>query len=159
MLKLDLEKAYDRLDWNFVEETLLNASIPYRVVRAIMRILQGSSCRELWNGESTEAFMSTRDLQQGDPLSPYIFVICIQRLGSWIQQELDRGRWRPLKTSRGGPAVSHLFFADDILLFAEATEAQVECILDGINRFCKASRQRINFVSLQSSSHQIFQRW
>lgn len=145
ILKLDLEKAYDRLEWSFVEETLTDACIPRKLIRVILKIFQGSSCRLLWNREATKDFKPTRRLQQGNPLSLYIFVMCMQRLSSWIQKEVDTGRWKSLKTSRGGTAISHLFFADGILLFAKETEAQVECILEGINKIYRASGQRINF--------------
>lgn len=53
--------------------------------------------------------------------------------------------WKPLKASRSGPHVSHLFFADDLLLFAEVDEDQVACITEGLQLFSKASGQRINY--------------
>lgn len=139
IIKLDLEKAYDRLEWSFVEESLIDASVPRKLVSVIINILQRSTCKLLWNGETTETIKPTRGLRQGDPLSPYIFVICMERFSRWIHREVDRGKWRPLKVSRGGTAVSHLFFADDIVLFAEVTEDQINCILEGVNSFCKAS--------------------
>lgn len=150
ILKLDLEKAYDRLEWNFVQESLIDASVPWKLVSVILNILQRSTCKLLWNGETTETFKLARGLRQGDPLSPYIFVICMERFSRWIHKEVKSGRWRLLKASRGGASVSHLFFADlffadDILLFPEATDGQVDCILNGINRFCRASGQKINF--------------
>lgn len=144
IVKLDLEKAYNRLEWRFIEETLLDADIPVRLVQVILNMLRSSSCKLLWNGESMESFKPTRGLRQGDPLSLYIFVLCMQRLSSWIQREVSLRRWRPLKAARGGEVVSHLLFADDILLFTEATVDQVDCILDGLNKFCKASGHKIN---------------
>lgn len=63
ILKLDLEKAYDRLEWQFVEDTLKDAQIPHKLVEVIMEILKGSSCRLLWNGEITESFKPSRGLR------------------------------------------------------------------------------------------------
>lgn len=123
VVKLDLKKAYDRLEWRFIEETLIDVSIPPMLVAVIMGILHRSSCRLLWNGESTESFNPSRGLRQGDLLSPYLFVLCLERLRRWIHSKVAEGRWRPLKASRGGAPISHLFFADDILLFAEASDA------------------------------------
>lgn len=145
VLKLDLEKAYDRLEWSFVEETLEDLGIPSKLIAVIMGMLRRSSCRLLWNGDSTEAFKPSRGLCQGDPLSPYLFVLCLERLSRWILNKVAEGRWRPVKPSRGRMGVSHLFFADDIILFAEASEDQVDCIKEGWSSFYRASGQKINF--------------
>src|SRR4051812_32392953 len=74
-----------------------------------------------------------------------LFVLCVERLGHWIQRKVEEGRWKPLRASRGGRMISHLFFADDLLLFAEATIDQANCIREGLEGFCSASGQRVNF--------------
>lgn len=144
MIKMDLEKTYDRLEWKFIEETLIDASIPDNLIGVTMEMLRRSSCRLMWNGEATEAIKPTRGLRQGDLLSPYLFIMCMERLSRWVHQRVEEGNWRPLKASRGGPVVSHLFFADDILLFVEAIEMQVDRALKGINEFSAASGQKVN---------------
>lgn len=58
---------------------------------------------------------------------------------------MEEGRLRPLKASRGGPALSYLFFADDLLFFSEADRDQLHCIKQGIEQFCKASWQKVNY--------------
>lgn len=138
ILKLDLEKAYDRMDWRFVEETLRDIPLPDTMVHVIMNIIRCTSSRLIWNGELTESI-------KHDPLSPYIFVLCLERLSKWIQCKVNEGVWRPLQASRSGIKISHLFFADDLLLFAEADTSQVACILQGLRGFCNASGQPINF--------------
>lgn len=62
ILKLDLEKAYDRLDWGIIEETLRDATLPNKLIDAITGIISKSKCRLLWNGEATEFIMPTRGL-------------------------------------------------------------------------------------------------
>lgn len=109
-----------------------------------LHVLSGS-CRLLWNGEVMSAIKPTRRLRQGDPLAIYLFVLSMERLGHWIQRRVEESRWKALKASRQGPRISHLFFADDLLLFSEASEDQIACIKEGLERFCKTSGQKVNF--------------
>lgn len=110
-----------------------------------MGLLKPSSCRLVWNMEKMEVIIPTRGLRQGDPLSPYQFVMCIERLSHWILKMIKEGVWRPLLASRGEVKISHLLFADDILLFAEAREDQVIYIKDELTRFCGTLGKLINF--------------
>lgn len=69
----------------------------------------------------------------------------MERLSHWIQIEVEKGVLKPIKASWSGPGISHIFFVDDILLFAEARENQVACIKKGLGIFCKASGQLVGF--------------
>lgn len=80
-----------------------------------------------------------------DPNSPYIFVLCLERISHRLQKEVYRGQWKPLKASRNGPGISHLFFADDLLFFAESSSVQMKVIVECLNDFAKALGQRVNF--------------
>lgn len=75
----------------------------------------------LWNGEKTEAFTPSRGLRQGDPLSPYLFVLCLKRLGHLIEEAVDTKEWKSIRLSQGSSQLSHICFADDLILFAEAS--------------------------------------
>ena len=98
----------------------------------------------LWNGERTEAFKPQRRLRQGDPLSPYLFVLCMERLCHQIEFAVAKKDWKPIKLSRGGPALSHICFADDLILFAEASVSQVRVIRKVLENFCEASGQKVS---------------
>lgn len=144
-MKLNLEKTYDIMEWSFIVETLCDAGIPENLTQTIMRCIKRRSCRLLWNGEVTDQIKPSRGPRQGDLLSSYLFILCLERLAHWIQAKEDARFWKPVKASRRGPSISHLFFADDILLFSEVDEDQVEPIQEGISRFAQASCQKINF--------------
>lgn len=101
-VKIDLEKAYDRLKWNFVRDTLRDIGIPEPLVSIIWQCISSSNMRVLWNGEELESFLPTRGIRQGDPLSPYLFVLCMERLSHLISAAANEGRWKPFPFSKDG---------------------------------------------------------
>ncbi|XP_028752652.1 uncharacterized protein LOC114712303 [Neltuma alba] len=143
-IKVDMEKAYDRLDWNFLEFTMKSLGLSDNFVDIIMKCISTASMRVLWNGVAIESFQPSRGVRQGDPLSPYLFVLCMERLGQLIQHEIERGRWKPMKLSTRGPIISHLFFADDLILFGEASTDQMLEMKNIMHFFCQSLRTEPN---------------
>lgn len=79
-----------------------------------------------------------------DPLSPYIFVLCMEVLGHYFQNAVDKGNWKGIKISRGSPMISHLFFVDGLILFEEAKMRQTKVMEDILRSFCNESRQKVS---------------
>ena len=102
----------------------------------------------LFNGGNLDPFIPTRGLRQGDLISPYLFILCMEFLGHLIKLKCVVGDWKPLKASHGNIGITHLFFADDLILFAKIEENTCEVISEVLNRFCKESDQK---VSLEKS--------
>lgn len=102
----------------------------------------------LWHGEILGSIQNERGLRQGDPLSPYLFVLCMERLSNMIRSKVDVGAWKGIQVSRTSPALTHLFFADDLILFAKADQSNCNTIMEVLNDFCKMSGQKL---SLQKS--------
>lgn len=73
----------------------------------------------MWNEAHTESFKPTRGLRQGDPLSPYLFVIYMEKLSLHIQQMVEDKQWQPITMAKNGPGLSHFLFADDVFLFCK----------------------------------------
>ncbi|CAL1410370.1 unnamed protein product [Linum trigynum] len=144
VLKVDLAKAYDRIRWGFVRDTLVAAGAPDKFVELTMACISSASMQIQWNGGLTESFQPSRGLRQGFPLSPYIFTLCMERLRHIIADAVRAGRWKPIKLSQDGPTLSHLFFADDLILFGEATRAQVQEINACFEKFGGSSGQQIS---------------
>lgn len=88
-LKIDLSKAFDSLEWSFIHETLVIYNIPMTLVNLIMNCVTTSSISEFWNGQITDHFLPCRGIRQGDPLSPFIFVLCLERLSQMIENKVN----------------------------------------------------------------------
>ena len=143
-IKVDLEKAYDRLNWEFIIDTLTDVGLPANLIEIIMWCVTSSDMQLLWNGGVTDSFLPSRGIRQGDPMSPYLFVLCIERLAQFISLAASNGLWEPISISKRGPKLSHLCFADDLILFAKASMEQVQVVKGILDLFCASSGQKVN---------------
>ena len=119
-LKLDLDKAYDRLEWPFIQDTLENFRVPPSLITLIMNMIFSTRFHILWNGSPLSKVIPSRGIRQGDPLSPYLFILCLERLSIKLTEAVRNKKIHPLHF-RTGVHLSHLFFTDDIFLFTKAT--------------------------------------
>ena len=139
-IKLNLEKAYDRLEWSFIRDTLNLFNFPDQLISLIMSCISTTSISILFNGGALDAFQPSRGLCQGDPLLPYLFILCMEVLGALIEGKYRENLWNPIKASQVGPSFSHIFFADDLMLFAKADKKNFVAIKDVLDSFCEISR-------------------
>ncbi|GKV38629.1 hypothetical protein SLEP1_g46518 [Rubroshorea leprosula] len=142
--KIDLHKAFDSVDWNYLREVLIDFNLPDQLVRLIMFSVTSLQLSVIWNGEELPYFQPKRGLRQGDPLSPYLFIMVMEKLSHMIMSRLQEHKWTPFRLSRGGLTLSHLFFADDLMLFGKASITQIETIIDCLSEFARRSRLEIN---------------
>ena len=110
-----------------------------------MSCITSTSLAVLVNGERLDTFTPSRGIKQGDPLSPYIFILCMENLAWLIHNEVEAGNWSEIRVSRNDPSFTHLFFADDLVLFAKATNKNCTTINKILRTFCDISGQKINF--------------
>jgi hypothetical protein len=143
-IKVDLAKAYDMLRWDFIHSTLQEIGLPLNMVRVIMQGISSVKTNVNWHGSRAPYFSPNRGIRQGDPMSPYIFVICMDKLSHLISQSVNKGEWKGIKAGRSGPTISHLMFADDLLLFGEANGDQMNCVMRVLNEFCNISGQKVS---------------
>ncbi|XP_074266081.1 uncharacterized protein LOC141588541 [Silene latifolia] len=143
-LKLDLEKAFDRLEWDFVRTCLIAVNIDPETISLIMSCISTTSAFVTFNGTPLDTFTPSRGIRQGDPLSPYLFIICMEALSRLIHQACNNSDWIPFPLGKGGVSFSHLLFADDILVFGRTSERNLCALQDTILSFCSDSGQKIN---------------
>lgn len=119
ILKIDLEKAYDMADWDFLESVLKWFNVEKSFCNLIMSCVKNTTTSILWNGTPLTSFNPSRGLRQGDPLSPYLFVMCMEYLSALILDKVNQNKWKGIKASPNRPTITHLFFADDLILFTK----------------------------------------
>lgn len=85
--------------------------------KLIMSYITTNSIQILLNGRLAEAFYHSSGIRQRDPMSPYIFIMCMERLSHLIQQSVGSKVWNSIKISNKVPSLSHIFFADHLTLF------------------------------------------
>ena len=89
VIKINLEKAYDRLEWSFVRIVLDHIGFPKNFSELILSCISTTSTSLLFNGSKLEAFTPSRGIRQGDPISPYFFLLCREYLSSLITKSYD----------------------------------------------------------------------
>ena len=99
VIKVDLEKAYEKIEWSFITEVLINANFPHNLVNLIISCVSSVSTSILFNGGSVEPIFPSRGIRQGDPLSPYLFILCMEVLRHLIEDKCNEKRWAPIKSS------------------------------------------------------------
>ena len=122
---------------------LARINLPSKLIDVIMSCVSMVSTSILFNGEALDPILPSRGIRQGDPLSPYLFIICMEFLGQLIEEKCNMKTWQPVKASQSGPEFFHLFFADDLILFAKADWVNCSAIRDVLDEFCDLSGQSV----------------
>ncbi|XP_031287891.1 uncharacterized protein LOC116146622 [Pistacia vera] len=117
MVKIDMAKAYDHVDWKFLLNVLTSFGFSSQVCNLVRECVTCPWFSIMMNGTSKGFFQPARGLRQGDPLSPYLFIIMEEVLSRLLCKNFEEGRIRCYSHPVGAPLVSHLLYADDLLVF------------------------------------------
>ncbi|KAG7546653.1 Zinc finger CCHC-type [Arabidopsis suecica] len=153
MLKVDIRKAFDSVNWDFILSALRALRIPEKFVGWISECITTPTFSVCLNGNSSGYFKSAKGLRQGDPLSPYLFVLAMEVFTRLLQSRFDQGyiSYHP-RTS--GISLSHLMFADDVMIFFDGTEASLHGINETLDDFASC-RDRKTWFSCCLLANQI----
>uniref|UniRef100_A0A803QQJ3 Reverse transcriptase domain-containing protein n=1 Tax=Cannabis sativa TaxID=3483 RepID=A0A803QQJ3_CANSA len=140
-IKLDMHKSYDRMEWTFIRKVLRANGFDEKSCGLIMSCVTGITYSAILNGTPLKKFQPQRGLRQGDPLSPFIFLLCQEVLSKIIQKHERENKTHGIQIARAAIPISHLMFADDTILFARANKEEAKNLMDCISNYEKWSGQ------------------
>ena len=143
-IKLEISKAYDRVEWVFLREIMLKLGFDDRWVHLAMETMHTATYSVLINGEPKGYITPSCGIKQGDPLSPHLFLLCAESLSSLIRKAMERQQLRGILSCTNGVCISFLLLADDSFIFCQATLEESQHLLEILRRYEAASGQAIN---------------
>ncbi|XP_056862775.1 uncharacterized protein LOC130510467 [Raphanus sativus] len=142
-LKIDITKAFDNLHWSFVLNALRALDLPDVFLNWIKECITTPTFSVAFNGELVGCFAGKRGLRQGDPISSLLFVLAMDTLSKKLDAGAIEGKFG-LHPQCDAPLITHLSFADDVLIFFDGSEASLVGILEILEEFKKVSGLGIN---------------
>ncbi|XP_074298451.1 uncharacterized protein LOC141629330 [Silene latifolia] len=143
MMKIDLQKAYDSIEWSFLHDMLVHLQFPQSSIDLIMQCVSSPSYSLALNGEVFGFFKGKRGLRQGDPLSPLLFTICLDYLSRLfgVLHRFPGFKFHPFCNKI---SLNHLCFADDLLLFSRGDLNSITLMMRAFSTFSLASSLHMN---------------
>ncbi|XP_073355407.1 uncharacterized protein [Aegilops tauschii subsp. strangulata] len=144
-VKLDMSKAYDRVEWHFLEKMMRRMGFNEQWINRIMLCVTSVSYKVKVNDDCTEVIVPQRGLRQGDPLSPYLFLICAEGFSSLLNKAEVEGSLAGIRICNAAPRFNHLLFADDSLVLMKATRESVVALQHVLQLYEVCSGQIVNY--------------
>ncbi|XP_075087887.1 uncharacterized protein LOC107829334 [Nicotiana tabacum] len=145
MIKVDLQKAYDSLEWIYLEQVMEGLRFLEKFIKWVMNCIKTVNYSIILNGESVAPFNAAKGLIQGDPMSHFLFAIAIEYLSRLLKdlQHEKSYKFHPRCRRLG---ITHLSFVDDLLLFARGDSEYVERLHACFTTFSAASGLQANLT-------------
>ncbi|GKV11959.1 hypothetical protein SLEP1_g23168 [Rubroshorea leprosula] len=159
LFKVDFEKAYDKVCWEFIDYMLMRMGFSITWRKWIQECLRSSTVSVLVNGSPTKQFTVSKGLRQGDPLSPFLFLIVAEGLNGLVSSAVVKEQYKGVIVGNGAVSVSHLQFVDDMIFFGEATEENIQAIKCIMRIFELVSGLKINFGKSQLMGIGVGEEW
>ncbi|KAM0043628.1 putative RNA-directed DNA polymerase [Helianthus debilis subsp. tardiflorus] len=145
LFKVDFEKAFDSISWDFMESVLAQMGFPPLWRTWVMGTLISARSSILVNGSPTAEFEIQKGVRQGDPLSPLLFILAMEALHIATDSAVNCNIFRGIATPGSGPTVSHLLYADDVLFVGEWSEENFHNLARLLRCFHLSSGLKVNF--------------
>lgn len=140
-IKIDMSKAYDKMECSFILIVLKNFGMSARMLEIIRQCISSASSAILLNDSPLQRLKLERGPRQGDPLSPYLFIIASEVLSRILGRGESSGGFHGIKIGRRVPSISHLIFADDTILFCRANVKEVLSVWNRVDKYLGWSGQ------------------
>ncbi|GJX34045.1 putative RNA-directed DNA polymerase, eukaryota, reverse transcriptase zinc-binding domain protein, partial [Tanacetum coccineum] len=144
IFKVDFEKAFDSVSWNYLDFMLHKLGFGLTWRAWIKACLDSSRTSILVNGSPTSEFSVKRDLRQGDPLSPLLFITIMEGLHTSLREACNFGMIHGINIGSSNITLSHMFYADDIIITTEWNALDMDNIIRILQVFYLASGLKIN---------------
>jgi len=151
VIKIDLSKAYDRVNWLYIRMLLTHLGFSYEFTRWVMACISTVSFAVLINGSASPFFTAGRGLRQGCPLSPLLFLLVAEGLSRFIIAAKRDGSFRGIPISQA-LYITHLLFVDDILLFCDGSRQSIDTLAAGFRLLHVAAGMLVNIGKSTISS-------
>lgn len=145
-VKTGMSKAYDKVEWSFIQMVFQSLGFHPIWTNWIMRCITTTSYSFLVNDTPSGRVIPQRGIRQGDPLSPYVFILCSEVLLGLCRKAQLSGQLSGVKVSRGYQRINHLLFAEDTMFFCKTNEKSCSPLKIILGRYESASRQKINVL-------------
>ena len=137
-LKLEISKAYDRVEWRFFKQTMERLGFSHKWIKLVLNCITTTNFSVIINGKPKGMFSAQRCLRQGCPLSPYIFLICAEAFSNLLMQAERQNLIHGLRFGQE-ISITHLLFAYDSLIFARASTNECNQLKALFNSYASAS--------------------
>ena len=143
MIKVDMRKAYDSVEWFILRSIMEELGFPGKCVNWFITCVTTVSFAILVNGVPLKSFKAAKGLRQGDPLSPYLFALCMEYLSRLVRDSSKDPKFAFHPRCRK-VGITHSLFADDLLLFCRADPSFVAVMMHTFHGFSRASGLEVN---------------
>ncbi|CAA7023512.1 unnamed protein product [Microthlaspi erraticum] len=143
-VKTDMSKAYDRIEWDFLIAVQRKLGFQEKWINWIHQCVSTVKYSYLINDGAHAAVTPQRGIRQGDPLSPYIFILCGEVLSGLCRRAQRDGTLPGIRVARGSPLINHLLFANDTMFFCKSNKKNCETLHQILQTYEEASGQVIN---------------
>ncbi|PWA65487.1 hypothetical protein CTI12_AA335310 [Artemisia annua] len=149
ILKLDFAKAFDSVSWVFLSKVMSSMGFNSSFCNWVHSCVSSARISVLVNGSSYGIFNLERGLRQGDPLSPFLFLLVAKVLNKMIKYSLSNGNLKGIKINNGGDPLTHIQFADDTILFGDNSLEEMATWKSILEQFGDASGLKLNWDKCQ----------